>query len=111
MDVRGKRFLADRLYDVMWIREELKKKGVKTLIRTRRNAVGRENIDDEEYKERGKIESLFGNVKMKLSGFVATYREDMIMVLALVKFLAYNLYVLFFPYIIFGTAPVKYENF
>ncbi len=39
---------------------------------------------------------MFGNVKGKLSGYVAAYREDMAMVLALVKFLAYNMYVVYF---------------
>ena len=50
----------------------------------------------EEYKERNEIEGMFGNVKGKLSGYVAAYREDMAMVLALVKFLAYNMYVVYF---------------
>ncbi len=39
---------------------------------------------------------MFGNLKRKLSGYVAAYREDMAMVLALVKFLAYNMYVVYF---------------
>ncbi len=39
---------------------------------------------------------LFGNVKGKLSGYVTAYREDMAVVLALVKFLAYNMYVAYF---------------
>ncbi len=42
----------------------------------------------------------FSNPKVntidKLSGYVAAYREDMAMVLALVKFLAYNMYVVYF---------------
>jgi len=46
--------------------------------------------------ERNEIEGMFGNVKGKLSGYVVAYREDMAMVLALVKFLAYNMYVVYF---------------
>ena len=38
---------------------------------------------------------LSGNMKMKLSRYVAAYREDMAMVLALVKFLAYDMYVIY----------------
>ena len=41
---------------------------------------------------------------MKLSGYIAVYREDMAMVMALVKFLVYNVYVIlpyFFSYLIF----------
>ena len=33
---------------------------------------------------------------MKLSGYVAAYREDMAIVMALVKFLSYNMYVAYF---------------
>ena len=32
---------------------------------------------------------------MKLSGYIAVYREDMAMVMALVKFLVYNMYVVY----------------
>ena len=35
---------------------------------------------------------MFGNMKEKLTEYVVAYREDMAMVLALVKFLAYNIY-------------------
>ena len=50
----------------------------------------------EEYKECNEIGGLFGNMKMKLSGYVAAYREDMAMVMALVKFLFCNMYVIYF---------------
>jgi len=82
----GERFLADRLYDVRWLRGYLERKGIKGVIRVRRDRVGREDVGGEEYKERNEIEGLFGNLKMKLSGYVTVYREDMTMVLALVKF-------------------------
>ena len=57
----------------------------------RKDAVGRGDVVWEEYKERNEIEGL-GD--MKLSGYVAVYREDMAMVMALVKFLVYNVYVI-----------------
>ena len=63
------------------------------MIRVRRDGVGREEVVWEEYKERNEIEGL-GD--MKLSGYVAVYREDMEMVMALVKFLTYNVYVIYF---------------
>ena len=59
----------------------------------RKDAVGRGDVVWEEYKERNEIEGL-GD--MKLSGYVAVYREDMAMVMALVKFLVYNMYVVYF---------------
>ncbi len=96
IEPRGKQFLSDRLYDVLWLRDYLEEKGIKAVIRVRRNGVGREEVVWEEYKERNEIEGMFGNVKGKLSGYVAAYREDMAMVLALVKFLAYNMYVVYF---------------
>ena len=96
MELIGRRFLADRLYDVLWLRDYLEGRGIKSVIRVRRNGVGREEVVWEEYKERNEIEGMFGNMKGKLSGYVAAYREDMAMVLALVKFLAYNMYVAYF---------------
>ena len=38
----------------------MKEKGIKGVIRVRRDAVGRGDVDEEEYKERNKIEGLFG---------------------------------------------------
>jgi len=64
-------------------------------------------VGGEEYKERNEIEGLFGNLKMKLSGYVAAYREDMAMVLALVKFLAYNMYVVYFLHIFISSYLVS----
>ena len=58
----------------------------------RKDAVGRGDVVWEEYKERNEIEDL-GD--MKLSGYVVVYREDMAMVMALVKFLVYNMYVVY----------------
>ena len=68
-----------------------KDRGIKGVIRVRKDAVGRGDVVWEEYKERNEIESL-GD--MKLSGYVAVYREDMAMVMALVKPLVYNVYVI-----------------
>ncbi len=92
----GKKFLADRLYDVKWLRGYLGRKGIRAVIRVRRNGVGREDVDLDEYKERNEIEGLFGVIKSKVGGYVAAYREDMAMVMALVKFLAWNMYVAYF---------------
>ena len=91
--------MADRLYDVRWQKGYLERKGVKGVIRVRRDRVGRKDVEWGEYKERNEIEGLFGDLKMKLSGYVAVYREDMAMVLALVRFLSYNLYVVYFCFI------------
>ena len=96
LELRGKEFLADRLYDVRWLRGYLGRKGIKGVIRVRRDRVGREDVEWGEYKERDEIEGLFGDLKMKLSGYVAAYREDMAMVMALVKFLFCNMYVIYF---------------
>ena len=87
------------------------------MIRVRKDAVGRGDVVWEEYKERNEIEGL-GD--MKLSGYVAVYREDMAMVMALVKFLVYNVYVIlsyFFllshifvtPAPIFETPPNSFD--
>jgi len=43
----------------------LGRKGIKGVMRVRRNGVGRENVEGGEYKERNEIEGLFGNMKMK----------------------------------------------
>ena len=67
LELRGRKFLADRLYDVRWLRGYLERKGIKGVIRVRRNGVGREDVEGGEYKECNEIEGLFGNMKMKLS--------------------------------------------
>ena len=61
---------------------------------------------------------LFGNLKGKLSGYVAAYREDMAMVLALVKFFflfswfGFGLCIYYYPSLtrIFDTAPSQLEK-
>ena len=83
------------------------RKGIKGVIRVRRDAVGRGDVEWGEYKERNEIEGLFGDLKMKLSGYVAAYREDMAMVMALVKFLAYNMYVVYFLHIFISSYLVS----
>ncbi len=62
----GKKFLADKLYDVIWLREYLERRGIRVLIRVRKY---RYDVDDEECKQRDEIEGLFGNVKGKLGGY------------------------------------------
>ena len=99
------------------LRGYLGRKGIKGVIRVRRDRVGREDVEWGEYKERDEIEGLFGDLKMKLSGYVAVYREDMAMALALVKFLAYNMYVAYFllifisSYLVSSRALPLHENF
>ena len=104
LELRGKEFLADRLYDVRWKRGYLGRKGIKGVIRVRRDRVGREDVEWGEYKERDEIGG--GDMKMKLSGYVAVYREDMAMVMALVKFLFCNMYVIYFCLIFSRFYPI-----
>ncbi|RKX48650.1 MAG: hypothetical protein DRP38_04380, partial [Thermotogae bacterium] len=71
---------------------------------------GRGDVVWEEYKERNKIKGL-GD--MKLSGYVAAYRKDMAMVMALVKLLAYSMYVIYFCLIfsLFSYSCHSYPDF
>ena len=57
------------------LRGYLGRKGIKGVIRVRRDRVGREDVEGGEYKERDEIEGLFGNLKMKLSGYVGLSPE------------------------------------
>jgi len=50
LELRGKRFLAGRLYDVRWKRGYLGRKGIKGVIRVRRNGVGRKDVEEENTK-------------------------------------------------------------
>ena len=111
LELRGKEFLAGRLYDVRWKRGYLGRKGIKGVIRVRRNGVGREDVEWGEYKERNEIEGLFGDLKMKLSGYVAAYREDMAMVMALIKFPFCNMYVVLFFLAFISYFCLSYPNF
>ena len=90
------------------LRGYLGRKGIKGVIRVRRDRVGREDVEGEEYKECNEIEGLFGDMKMKLSGYVAAYREDMAMVMALVKFLFCNMYVVLYIFVLFFLAFISY---
>ena len=96
IQLSGKKFLADMLYDVIWLRGYLEGRGIRALIRVRRNGVGRGDVSPDEYKQRNEIEGLFGVIKTKLGGYVMVCREDMAMVMALVKFLAWSMYVALF---------------
>jgi len=98
------------------LRGYLERKGTKGMIRVRRNGVGREDVEGGEYKECNEIEGLFGDMKMKLSGYVAVYREDMAMVMALVKFFFCNMHVIYFcpifsrSYLIFLSLLPRFLN-
>ncbi|OOC46952.1 hypothetical protein [Thermosipho sp. 1223] len=81
--LKGKKFIADKLYDVKRKKNSLRKQPL-----------------EKDYMQRNEIEGLFGNIKTKLGGYVYAYREDMARILALLKFLIYNLYVAIFLFIV-----------
>jgi len=60
---RGKFMLADRGYDVLWFRDGLKRKGIKPCLTAKKNRKTDIPYDKTLYKQRHKIESMFGRLK------------------------------------------------
>lgn len=59
----AKELLADRGYDADWFRQALKAKGIKPCIPPRKNRKTPVEYDKELYKQRHKVEIMFGRLK------------------------------------------------
>ena len=59
----AKHLLADRGYDADWFREALQEKGIKPCIPSRKNRKREIRYDTALYKQRHKIENMFGKLK------------------------------------------------
>ena len=59
----AKHLLADRGYDADWFRNELKEKGISPCIPSRKNRKEPIAHDEELYKQRHKVENMFGRLK------------------------------------------------
>ena len=55
--------LADRGYDADWFRKGLKKRGISPCIPSRKNRKSPIPHDEERYKDRNKVEIMFGRLK------------------------------------------------
>lgn len=60
---KAKEFLADRGYDADWLREALLEKGMTPCIPPRKNRKAPIEYDKTLYKQRHKIENMFGKIK------------------------------------------------
>ena len=60
---KAKELLADRGYDADWFREALIRKGVAPCIPPKKNRKIQIEYDKELYKQRHKIENMFGRIK------------------------------------------------
>ena len=60
---RAKHMLADRGYDADWFRKGLKKRGISPCIPSRKNRKSPIPHDEERYKDRNKVEIMFGRLK------------------------------------------------
>ena len=59
----AKHLLADRGYDADWFREALENKGIKPCIPPKKNRKIQIKYDKTLYKQRHKVENMFGNSK------------------------------------------------
>ena len=59
----AKELLADRGYDANWFRDALRKKGIEPCIPPRQNRKENIGYDKTLYKQRHKIENMFGRIK------------------------------------------------
>lgn len=55
--------LADRGYDADWFREDLRAQGITPCIPPRKNRTRQINYDKSLYKQRHKVENMFGRLK------------------------------------------------
>jgi len=60
---KAKEFLADKGYDANWLRKALIKRGITPCIPPKRNSKKNIEYDKELYKQRHKIENMFGKIK------------------------------------------------
>ena len=59
----ARRLLADRGYDADWFREALQDKGIEPCIPSRKNRKQKIKYDIDLYKQRHKVENMFGKLK------------------------------------------------
>ena len=59
----AKHLLADRGYDADWFREALKDKGIEPCIPPKKNRKIQNHYDKALYKQRHKVENMFGKIK------------------------------------------------
>jgi transposase len=59
----ARELLADRGYDADWFRETLKAKGIAPCIPPKKNRKTQHEYDKDLYKQRHKIENMFGKLK------------------------------------------------
>ena len=59
----ARELLADRGYDADWFRETLKTKGITPCIPPKKNRKTQHEYDKDLYKQRHKIENMFGKLK------------------------------------------------
>jgi len=59
----ARELLADRGYDADWFRESLKAKGIVPCIPPKKNRKIQHDYDKDLYKQRHKIENMFGRLK------------------------------------------------
>jgi transposase len=60
---KAKELLADRGYDADWLRTALREKGITPCIPPKKNRKTQIEYDRELYKQRHKIENMFGRLK------------------------------------------------
>ena len=60
---KAKELLADRGYDAGWFRAALREKGISPCILPKKNRKTRIEYDRELYKQRHKVENMFGRLK------------------------------------------------
>lgn len=60
---KAKEWLADRGYDADWFRAALREKGISPCISPKKNRKTRIEYDRELYKQRHKVENMFGRLK------------------------------------------------
>ena len=92
----GQHVLADKAYDVDWIREMIWEQGAIDVIPPKANPKMPKDFDAEIYKERNKVERFFGRIKASLRRIATRYEKTSRNFLAMIKIASVRLWIEFY---------------
>ena len=92
----GQHVLADKAYDVDWIREMIWEQGAIDVIPPKANRRLPKDFDAEIYKERNKVERFFGRIKASFRRIATRYEKTSRNFLAMIKIASVRLWIEFY---------------
>jgi phosphoribosyl-ATP pyrophosphohydrolase len=105
IELNGEYFIGDKAYDSTELIKDIENRGIKPAIKVketfridvkdeRRKRAKRYSEDEKVYKERNRIESVFGNVKRGGRDYFNTKKENLARIYAISLFILFNIRIL-----------------